>query len=137
MNIKSQRFFRVDILAGLAGLNRGQHPLEFPRAHDDRVDIFALQELVVVLVDGPTGFLAGLESFGSRQVAVAQRNDLPTLRQLVEQQRGPATDANGANADAIVGARPAAGRQDSGGKEIGDRHRARCPGSAKFQQFST
>ena len=52
-DVERQRLFGVDVLAGLAGVDAGQHPLELARADDHRVDVFAFQKLAVVLIDGP------------------------------------------------------------------------------------
>ena len=88
-----------------------------PRGDDHRVDVFAFEELAVVLIDGPVAFPLGLERLGPRQIAVAQGDDLPVLGQLIEQQSGPAADADRADGDPLVRAGlPSAARTPEGMK---------------------
>ncbi len=75
-DVEGQRFFRVDVFAGLAGVDAGEHPLKLARADDDRIDVLAFQNLLVVLHDWPCALMVGLELLGPRQIAVAERNDL-------------------------------------------------------------
>ena len=100
---KRQRLFGVDILAGLAGVNAGQHALKFAGGHDHRVDILAIEQLAIVLIDGPVAFLLGLEGFGPRQVAIGRApRSGPHSGNCSSSNAGPAADADRADANSIV-----------------------------------
>ena len=107
MDVQRQGLLRVDVFSGLAGLDAGQHPLEFGGGDDHRLDVSAIQHFPVVLVDRPVGFLVGLEGFGPGQIAVAQGDDLSVVGQLIEQQPCPVADADGADGDPPAGTRAA------------------------------
>ena len=104
-HVERERLFGVDVLARLAGVNAGQHALKLAGGHDHGVDILAVEQLAIVLIDGPIALRLGLEGLGPRQIAIAQRDDLRRLGQLLQQQRGPAADADRADRDAVVGPR--------------------------------
>ena len=72
LDVKRQRLFRVDILASLTCLDAGEDSLEFTRCYNDRIDIFAIQNLAVILIDGPLSFGFGFEPFCFRKIAIRQ-----------------------------------------------------------------
>ena len=127
-DVQRQRLLGVDILAGLAGVDGGQHSLEFLSGDDHRIDVFTFQDLLVVLIHWPVAFPFGLERLGTRQVAVGQRHNLPVLGQLIEQQTGPVADADRAHGHALVRPWLAVGREDAGRNEIRDAERSRYTG---------
>lgn len=111
VDVKREGLFGVNVFAGLAGVNAGNNPLKFAGRDDHRVDVLAIEQPAIVLNDGPVGFVLGLEPLGPRQIAVAQADDLRRLGQLLQQETGPATDANRADPNPIIGP-GSAGRSD-------------------------
>ncbi len=118
-------------------MHAGQYALPFLRGDDDCVDIFAFEEFVIVLVDGPVGLFACFESFRLGQIAVAEGDDLAIFGKLVKQQRGSAADTDGSDGDAVVGSGFTIGCQHIARNEMGRRHRAGCSGNSDFQQLAS
>jgi len=102
VNPQREWFLGVDVLAGKAGVDTGQHALKRLGGHDDGIDVLALQELAMVLVDGPVSALVLSESLGQRQIAIAKGDNPACFGELFHQQGGTMTDADGAHADAVV-----------------------------------
>lgn len=112
LHVEGQRLFRVDVFACLAGVNARQHPLELARGHDDRIKIVPLQQLAVVLIDGPLAALLRLERLGPGEVAVGQCDELAILGELLQQERGPVPDPDPADRNPLVGPRLALACED-------------------------
>lgn len=57
-DIQRQRLLGVHILSRLTSVNARQHTLKFSCCHNDRIDVFVIQEFSIVLIDWPvsTGF---------------------------------------------------------------------------------
>ena len=113
-DVQAQRLFRVHIFSGLTGVDGRQNPLELLRGDDDRINVLAFKDLIIVLVDGPFAFAGGLEYVGPRPIAVTEGDNLPVGRKLIEEQRSPIADANRSNRDPIVRSRLFFRGQDSG-----------------------
>jgi hypothetical protein len=75
-DVQGQRLLGIDVLARLAGVNAGDHALKLARRHDHRVDILAVENLAVILIDGPVSFVLRLEAFRTCDIAVAEGHDL-------------------------------------------------------------
>jgi len=105
-DVERERLLGVDILARLAGLDAGEHPLELPRADDDGVDVLVIEQATMILVDGPGALPLRLVRLGPRQIAVAEGDDFRLLRQLVEQESGAVADPDRPDTHAVAGGRP-------------------------------
>ena len=108
LDVERQRFLGIDVLAGLASVDAGQHALKLARRHDHRVDVLAVEQLAIVLIDGPIAPFLGFEALGPRQVAIAQGDQLRVVGQLVQQQRGTTAHADRAHPGPIVRTRAGA-----------------------------
>ena len=84
--LERERLFSVDILARLTGMNAGQYTLKVAGRDDYGIDVLAVEQFVIVLIDGPVGVLFSFEGLGPRKIAIAQRDNLGGLGQLLEQE---------------------------------------------------
>ena len=104
-HVERQRLLGVDILPRLTGMDAGKHALKLSRSHDHRIDVGAVEDPPVVDVHRPRASLLLAEGVGPRHIDIAQRHDVGPLRQLLEEERGAAADADGADAELFVGPR--------------------------------
>ena len=92
---------------------------------------FSFQQLAVVLVDAPLpatggrGFMGGL--FGPLDEAIANGDDLARLGQLVDQEPGPAADADEPHGHPVVRSRPCRVGHRPARHEIGEHEPASRP----------
>ena len=111
---EGQRFFGIDVFAGLAGVNRDQRPPMIGRGGGDGVDVAAFQQFAVVLVSGdlqPRG-----QGFSPADVGVGHGHGPDLLRAGGRQEdTAPlAADADPGDPDAVV--RPSG--QQAGGDQV-------------------
>ena len=102
-DIDRERLFRVHVLAGLTGQNRDSSAGMIGSGDDDRVELFLLEHLAVILVNGPLrmSFLRGV--VGPFEITIGDGNDVPGRRKLVHQHLGPIPAADEADDDTFVG----------------------------------
>ncbi|MFO0927219.1 MAG: hypothetical protein U0736_09295 [Gemmataceae bacterium] len=113
-----QRLLAVDVLAGLAGVDRLQRVPVVRGDDHHRVEVGPLQQLaVVVVLLGLAADLGGGE-VEVRLVDVADRRDLAVLvlQKGVEHLVAAVAQADEADAHAVVGAEHAAGAEGGGGQ---------------------
>ncbi len=137
VNAECQRFFGVDIFSRLAGVDAGCHALPFLGGDDHCIDVFTLEDLVVVLIDRPGALMIRLELLRPRQIAITEGNEFSILGQLLEQEGRTSADPDRAHRNAPVGARFAVGRQDAAGNKIRGRNRAGRSCGGELHKLST
>ena len=81
-----------------------QHAIVIRRRDDDRVDIFAIEDLAIVRIDVPLRIALCHSSLAAGESTVGGRNQLSWLGQLVDQQVAPVADTYDPDLDAVVGA---------------------------------
>lgn len=103
-----ERLFRVNVQAGLAGMNAWQNPAVVRRGDDDRVELFGIEHLAVVLVRAPVGFLFGQRLLHAADVTVRDGHDSGgILGQVIHELPRPSPSAYETDNDSLV--RPADG----------------------------
>jgi len=124
VNRQRQRFLTVHILAGAHRRDGDGGVPVVGRADGDDLDVLAVQQLAVVLVDRALALVSGGESFGMAAVDVANKHDAAELAGCVAVGRAFSAHTDRADAQLVVrGSRP--GR--SGGAYIRAASRRRRP----------
>ena len=116
-DVEGERLLRVDILAGLAGVDRAENALMVGGGDDDAIDILQVEQRAVVLVDAPVGLALGDGLVGSLWVAIGDGHDLRARRELVHQQVGAVAGADHPDADAVVRSEDAARKKERRGSQ--------------------
>jgi hypothetical protein len=86
-------------------MDAGEDALELPCSHDHRIDVSAVEDPAVVDINRPSRPLLLPKGMRPGHVDIAQRHDVGSLRKLLEEERGAAADADGADAEPFVGPR--------------------------------
>jgi len=113
LNSMRDRLFQIDIFAGGDGVHGHAHVPMVGRSDDDSVE-FLLEELAIIVVDGRETFRTFLDGIPARSIDFADGGDLVVGAGLVggvKETVHAAASANDADADGVVGAEDASGRQ--------------------------
>ena len=123
--VEAVEHVRVDVFAGLAGVDADGHAAVVCRGNQHRVEIFVLQESAIILVNSPLGLLGFGGIVAAFDEAVGNGNHSATVGQLVDQESGAAAHADHPDGKSFVGPRLVRRAQDAGRDEVWQRESSR------------